>query len=277
MPAVKVIAALQGLQVFCKEKVGLFEGSIIHCQCCNKEYAPSAFEHHSGSSFRRPWKSIKDCNGKSIQEYRDEQDLLDPHYQEKPTDKTAEKRRIEDADDYPSPKYLKVESSKRANDDSTEDQAVSPRQSEAPSLNFASSSRSTKQMIPRAFKPSLEIKNIPIPTIEKEEEQEEEEELQQQPETEIDMEDDFYDSASDSDCEDVDIISIVNYNGACGIFMKVPTFEELLERALEHWEINTLTNPKDWMLTNHRGDVWPPHIEIADYSPEMVYLRKVKP
>lgn len=91
------------------------------------------------------------------------------------------------------------------------------------------------------------------------------------------MEEDECCPLSDSDCEDVDTISIVNYNGACGVFMEVATFEDLLERALEHWAINTLTNPKDWNLTNNRGDIWPPHIEIADYSPEMVFLRKVQP
>jgi hypothetical protein len=84
MPAVRVIGALQGREVFCREKTGIFEGSIIRCKCCNKDFAPSAFEHHSGSSFRRPWKSIKDINGKSIQEYRDEQensqvDALEAH------------------------------------------------------------------------------------------------------------------------------------------------------------------------------------------------------
>lgn len=93
---------------------------------------------------------------------------MDPHYQDRPIEKTAQKRRIEDADDYPSPKYIKVESSRRANDDSAEDQAVSPKQSDAPSLNFAS--RSTAQPAPRM----LQILPQPIKDVTPNDQDEEE-------------------------------------------------------------------------------------------------------
>jgi len=77
MPAIRVISSLQGVEVFCKGKSGVFEGSTIRCKCCKREFAPSAFESHSGSSFRRPWRSIKDKYGKSIHQYKEEEMMKD--------------------------------------------------------------------------------------------------------------------------------------------------------------------------------------------------------
>jgi len=330
MPAVRVIAALQGREVFCKDKSGIFEGSIIKCHCCDKEFAPSAFEHHAGSSFRRPWKSIKDSTGKSIQEYREEYEREQANAQMKTShnedlyivEKVISSRLRNGKKEY-LVKWENFDSSHNAwipptNFGSTEQIAEFERRM----LNERKR-KITVQMPNQARKLSrphdLDPNYSPYG---------EEEESQSSPESSppqgvspplgsADQED--WESYSgdrevtssleplfdDSVCPDtsrrdsVDSFDMpsdlgsslsgeemgspilhpintitVDFEGMRGTFVQVSTFRDLLDCALEYWEMNELTSPKNWILTNDKGAIWSLNENIDKYSPEVVYMKR---
>jgi len=83
---------------------------------------------------------------------------------------------------------------------------------------------------------------------------------------------------SDDETNDVEmpITAItVDYEGMKGMFIRpTTTFRNLLDCALEYWEMIQLTSPKEWVLTNEKGAVWPLDENIQVYSPEVVYLKR---
>jgi len=328
MPAVRVIAALQGKEVHCKEKSGVFEGCIIRCKCCNKEFAPSAFEHHSGSSFRRPWKCIKDSNGKSIQQYRDEQETEQevetkpplkedtfvveriissrmkqgkkeylvkwenygsPHnswippenfgnhqiVEEYENQVQQERKRKVDVLEKASPKIQKFSHSAIivGNESYGETSPPNYESSTPPSNSFEWNNSSP----PNAFGVSSEKDPTNLEPLFEESSLEEVGSSPKIEECENQDEDEYGDSdVSDDEDEDPPIIPTisVDYEGMKGIFIQVSTFKELLQCALEYWEMNELTSPKDWVLTNEKGAMWPLHESTQTYSPEVVYLKR---
>jgi hypothetical protein len=66
----------------------------------------------------------------------------------------------------------------------------------------------------------------------------------------------------------------VDYEGMKGTFIQISTFRNLLNCALEYWEMNELTSPKEWTLTNDKGAIWPLDQNIQTFSPEVVYLKR---
>jgi hypothetical protein len=352
MPAVRVIAALQGKEVFCKEKGGIFEGSVIRCHCCNKEFAPSAFEHHSGSSFRRPWKSIKDSNGKSIQEYREEYEQQQAEGSTSPLKDASQRFPI-----YPKPvisddlfvvekiissrvrngrkEYLvkwqnfdsphntwippenfgsnnliaefenkmSSERKRKASDfainhtsklsrpsgplsgpDSEDDDISSPDQS-SPSQAYSPpgsreewpnsgrlSTRSQDRLTSKLEPLFADVNNLPAdsPLLRRK--------VRRDDFDDFDFPSDLGSLSGEeigSDPSPLPITTItVDYEGMKGVFVQVTTFRELLECALEYWDMSELTSPKNWMLTNEKGAVWPLNENIDKFCPEVVYLKR---
>jgi len=332
MPAVRVIAALQGREVFCKDKSGVFEGSVIKCHCCEKEYAPSAFEHHAGSSFRRPWKSIKDITGKSIQEYREE-------YEREQAD--AHMKTSNNEDLYVVEKVIssRLRNGKKEylvkweNFDSSHNAWIPPE-------NFGS-----KEVIAefeRKMSNERKRKNPPELTIQSRKQNKgyigdptyspysEDDDSQSSPDSSpaqgvspvpatdnhewgssypgdrevtstleplfadsvysdydgsrrdsvdsMDFPGDFGSSLSGEEMGSPILNPIntitVDFEGMRGTFVQVATFRDLLDCALEYWEMNELTTPKNWVLTSEKGAIWPLNDNIDKYSPEVVYLKR---
>lgn len=356
MPAVRVIAALQGKEVFCKEKGGIFEGSVIRCHCCNKEFAPSAFEHHSGSSFRRPWKSIKDSNGKSIQEYREEyereqaegsipalkdvaqrypihpkptinddlfvvekiissrvrngrkeylvkwQNFDSTHNTWIPPENFGNSTLIADFDSKMSSERKRKASEYATNHiakllrpagikspmpgpDSEDDDLPSPDQSSPPQgyspsgtreewanslrLSTQSQDRLTSKLEPLF----ADVNNLPADSPLLRRKVNRREDLD-----EFDFPSDLGSLSGEefgSDPSPIPITTItVDYEGMKGVFVQVTTFRDLLECALEYWDMSELTSPKNWMLTNEKGAMWPLNENIDKFCPEVVYLKR---
>jgi len=333
MPAVRVIAALQGIEVFCRDKAGIFEGSIIRCKCCSKDFAPSAFENHSGSSFRRPWKSIKDITGKSIQEYREEQENThldvvegaptstdekflverivshrvkhgkkeylvkwqnyeDAHNTWIPpenfigedlvqiyeAEKKKEKKRKADV----LPKKLSTNSGNRKNG--------SPHKSRRNNsnnelLNFSplcsSNDSASSPPLPIPLSPSdrdsdpyLEYPAPLEPLFDEASLDSPLNAVSEYDSSAVD-EGDGYDLSDEDESDTLPISTItVDYEGMRGAFIQVATFRDLLECALEYWEMNELTSIKDWILTNETGAMWPLSQNVRTYSPLLVYLKR---
>jgi len=314
MPAVRVIGALQGREVFCREKTGIFEGSIIRCKCCNKDFAPSAFEHHSGSSFRRPWKSIKDINGKSIQEYRDEQevsqvDALEAHKEDNSLVESILSSRVRQgakeylvkwenfdasynswvpADSFSVPQLVeRYEAQKKLERKRKSD----PLEKAAEILKQARRSSNVSPPQPD-YSPGREAASSPSQPLSPSDEDLDRPALEplfadashvygdvELSESDDSSEDepDYLALPGDSDNEpEIPIVSTitVDYERMKGTFIQVNTFRDLLDCALEYWEMNELTTPKDWVLTNEKGAMWPLSEGIRTYSPEVVYLKR---
>jgi len=309
MPAVRIIPTLQGKEVFCKEKSGVIEGTVIRCNCCGREFAPSAFEHHSGSSFRRPWKSIKDINGKSIQEYREEYDknikdnedsIIEPvpskkgqmeyqikwetfddsndswfsqntDSQELPIKSHEENRKRKETLDHEGkdPKRARLDSSQKLQS-RLSDFAQETYPSPANAANY--SPTRNKMSSP----PSPPLFNQSDSSIPKMNESTHSPLLSDEESDSGDEYDYLYlKNESDNENEPIPITAVsVDYMGMKASFIHSDTFRKLLERALEYWEISELTSPKEWVLTNEKDAIWPLEEYVHTYAPEIVYLKR---
>jgi len=327
MPAVRVIAALQGKEVFCKERSGIFEGSVIKCNCCKKEFAPSAFEHHAGSSFRRPWKSIKDITGKSIQEYREEYereqaDVKPSHNEELYVVEKVISSRLRNGKKEYLVKWEKFDSSHNAwippeNFGSTdliaqfENKMSNERKRKHPPQLSIQAKKSTKgQYGDPNYSPFSEDEDDSLSSAESSPSHDfspnpgsadQEEWSSSYPgdrEVTSTLEPLFDNSMYSPDYQNdglefpgdlgsslsgeemgspilnpINTIT-VDFEGMRGTFVQVSTFRDLLDCALEYWEMNELTSPKNWILTNEKGAIWPLNENIDKFSPEVVYMKR---
>jgi len=334
MPAVRVIAALQGKEVFCRDKAGIFEGSVIRCKCCNKEFAPSAFENHSGSSFRRPWKSIKDTTGKSIQEYREEQestqiDEVPPSNDEKFVVERIVSRRVKQGkkeylvkwqnydenhnswippENFYGEELVQTYETHRKKDKkrknvtlakgtstkvSKHNLEATPHKSKVnPSNESTNHSPNTSPMGSSNDWTSSPLPSLPLSPSDRDRDPDLEFPAQLEPlfdEASLDSplnsvseydssvvdDGESYGLSDEDENDNLPLSTItVEYEGMRGVFIQVATFKDLLECALDYWEMNELTSIKDWILTNETGAMWPLNQRATTYSPDVVYLKR---
>jgi len=96
-----------------------------------------------------------------------------------------------------------------------------------------------------------------------------------------DSEEDEYDylyskNENENESEEIHHLATVSvdYMGMKASFIHSETFRNLLDRALEYWEVSELTNPREWILTNEKDAIWPLDDFVYIYGPEVVYLKK---